>query len=140
MKATANIFHKAYGTLKTKAAKAAGKLNGYKDVQEMYFYKEFGTWYADVQGWTGPQAMTAMVAGADVFLDYLSGYTDGVRLSLSLEEQPEMGVLHYVHPHPANDGAFYVTELEGAPHMLWLCGVTEFVFGHMPPKIWFEVQ
>jgi len=36
--------------------------------------------------------------------------------------------------HPAGDSAYYRTTLNGWPHMMWLCGVTEFVFGKMPER------
>jgi len=38
------------------------------------------------------------------------------------------------------DGADYRCSLEDEPEFdLWLCGVTEFVFGFMPKRIYFEV-
>ena len=46
-------------------------------------------------------------------------------------------VLNYTHPHPAGDGAYYTTDVNVLDHKLWLCGVTEFVFGYMPEEVWF---
>ena len=66
-------FHKIYGTLKSTASKAAGKIVGNKTALTMRFYKEEFIWYADVNGWPGPKDMLLMVDGADIFLDYLSG-------------------------------------------------------------------
>ena len=43
--------------------------------------------------------------------------------------------IEYVEPHPAGDGAYYRTTLNGWPHLMWLCGVTECVFGKMPERI-----
>ena len=35
------------------------------------------------------------------------------------------------------DGAmYYYTDKDGAEYPMWLCGVTEFVFGNMPEKIY----
>lgn len=41
-------------------------------------------------------------------------------------------------PHPAGDGAYYTVDLNGGEHRMWLCGVTEFVFGAMPDRIYYR--
>ena len=133
-----NTLLSAYGAIKRAAAKAAGKLNGNKRDLKMRFYKEDWTWYADVKGWPGPKAMCAMVDGADTFLDYLSNNGDEVTLDLSLNPKQGYDVLNYRYPHPANDGAYYSTQMGENEHILWLCGVTEFVFGHMPEEVWYR--
>lgn len=48
-------------------------------------------------------------------------------------------VLNYTHPHPhpAGDGTYYTTDVNVLDNKLWLCGVTEFVFGYMPEELWF---
>jgi len=28
--------------------------------------------------------------------------------------------------------------MNGRQHKLWLCGVTEFVFGYMPEEVWYK--
>lgn len=132
-----NTLLSAYGAIKTAAAKAAGKPNGNKRELTMRFYKEAGMWYADVKGWPGPKAMLLMVDGADTFLDYLSNNGDEVTLDLSLDPKQGYDVLNYRYPHPGNDGAYYSTQIAGREHVLWLCGVTKFVFGDMPRKISF---
>lgn len=133
-----NTLLSAYGAIKTAAAKAAGKLNGNKRELTMRFYKEDRTWYADVNGWPGPKAMCAMVDGADIFLDYLSNYGNEVTLDLSLDPKHGYDVLNYRYPHPANDGAYYSTQMGNSEHILWLCGVTEFVFGLLPEEVWYR--
>ena len=133
-----NALLSAYGAIKTAAAKAAGKLHGNKRELTMRFYKEDLMWYADVKGWPGPKGMLLMVDGADTFLDYLSNNGDEITLDLSLDPRQGYQVLNYTHPHPANDGAYYTAEMNGRDHKLWLCGVTEFVFGHMPEEVWFK--
>ena len=135
-----NALLSAYGAIKTAAAKAAGKLNGNKRELTMRFYKEEGMWYADVNGWPGPKAMCAMVDGADTFLDYLSNNGEAVILDLSLDPQAGYDVLNYRYPHPANDGAYYSTLMGKNEHILWLCGVTEFVFGYMPEEVWYKSE
>ena len=104
----------------------------------MDFAKEDGVWYAQVKGWPGPKAMCAMVDGADTFLDHLSGNGDRVRVVLSRSPQAGYAPLTYLAPHPAGDGAYYTVDLNGAEHRMWLCGVTEFVFGAMPDRIYYR--
>jgi hypothetical protein len=127
-----------YGAAKSTVSRFAGRVIGNSRELNMRFYKEHGMWYADVPGWIGPKAMLLMVDGADTFLDYLSGYTSEVKLDLSLDPKNEYQVLNYTHPHPAGDGAYYTTDMNGCDHKLWLCGVTEFVFGYMPEEVWYK--
>ena len=131
-------FYKIYGKLKSAASKAAGKIAGNKTELTMRFYKEESMWYADVNGWPGPKDMLLMVDGADTFLDYLSSNGEEVILDLSLDPKAGYEVLNYIHPHPAGDGAYYIADMNGYDHKLWLCGVTEFVFGYMPEEVWFR--
>ena len=132
-----NPLYQAYARLKVAAAKAAGKVKGYSPELSMRFYREDGMWYADVAGWPGPKNMLLMVDGADTFLDYLSNYSNEVQLDLSLDPKNGYQVLNYTHPHPAGDGAYYTTDMNGSDHKLWLCGVAEFVFGYMPEEVWY---
>src|SRR6056300_1374685 len=130
-----NTLLSAYGAIKTAASKAAGKLYGNKNELQMRFYKEDFMWYADVKGWPGPKNMLLMVDGADTFLDYLSNNGEEVTLDISLAPKKDYQVLNYSHPHPAEDGAYYIANMKGREHKLWLCGVTEFVFGFMPEEV-----
>jgi hypothetical protein len=133
-----NTLLSAYGAIKTAASKAAGKLYGNKSELQMRFYKEHLLWYADVNGWPGPKNMLLMVDGADVFLDHLSSKGEEITLNLSLDPKAGYEVLNYIHPHPAGDGAYYMANMNGCEHKLWLCGVTEFVFGYMPEEVWYS--
>ena len=131
-------FNKIHGPLKSAASKAAGKIAGNKTALTMRFYKEEFMWYADVVGWPGPKDMLLMVDGADTFLDYFSRQGEEVTLDLSLDPKAGYEVLNYIHPHPAGDGAYYMADMNGSEHKLWLCGVTEFVFGYMPEEVWYK--
>jgi len=131
-------FIKAYSKLKVGAAKVAGRIKGYEQEVTMRFYKEDFWWYADVKGWPGPKNMLLMVDGADTFLDYLSNNGEEVTLDISLAPKKDYQVLNYSHPHPAGDGAYYIANMKGRDHKLWLCGVTEFVFGFMPEEVWYR--
>ena len=132
------VLYNFYGKAKMAAIRAAAKINGGKSELTMDFNKEAGMWYADVKGWPGPKGMLLMVDGADTFLEHLSSNGENVTLDLNLNEKENYGILNYAYPHPAGDGAYYTTKMNGREHTLWLCGVTEFVFGEMPDKIWFK--
>jgi hypothetical protein len=47
-------------------------------------------------------------------------------------------LLTYIEPEEFGDGAYY--RHETTDHRMWLCGVTAFVFGEMPERIWFRVM
>lgn len=96
-----------------------------------------------------------MVDGADTFLDLLSGRGNFITLDISLVEfegyyakldKVVMGknqdLLDSVGHEPVEYGAYYeVCELDGKSfsHRLWLCPVTEYVFGDYPKEIWARV-
>lgn len=128
-------------------------------VQTLGFIKENGIWYADLpqfleQG-LGTKANLMMVDGADTFLDLLSRNTHQVTLKISPEpfkgQQTYMRkfrkglnqqLLDLIGHAPVDYGAYYqVKELDGLPydHQLWLCPVTEYVFGSYPDEIYAAV-
>jgi len=95
-----------------------------------------GRWYIDLPNWRGPKAALEMVAGADTLLDSLCNGEDVVILYVDTEQFPDAeNTLTYEAPQMNGDGAFYLTETS---ERVWLCGVTEFVFGVMPPKIFYR--
>ena len=109
------------------------------------FYKDTdGIWYIDLPEFLnaglGTKANLMMVAGADTFLEVLSNYTKEVTIHISTSPYPEqtfalskthMGMdkdlLDAIGHAPVNYGAYYVANPSG--HILWLCPVTEYVFG-----------
>ena len=125
-------------------------------MNKITFIKEIGLWYAYLpefleQGF-GTKNNLLMVDGADSFLDLLSGGGDRVTLDISLEEfngyQAKMNkvvmgknqeLLDSVGHEPVEYGAYYeVRELDGSSFLLrlWLCPVTEYVFGDYPKGMW----
>ena len=110
------------------------------------FEKELdGGWFAVIPAWPGPKSALAMVAGADTFLDSLLPHPAASLLTLDLsatQTSPEelteaWELLTYIEPEEFGDGAYY--RHETTDHRMWLCGVTAFVFGEMPERIWFRV-
>jgi hypothetical protein len=128
-------------------------------MKRIRFIKEIGLWYADLpefleQG-LGTKNNLLMVDGADTFLDLLSSDGDRITLDISLVEfegyqakmkKVVMGknqeLLDAVGHEPVEYGAYYeVCELDGKSfsHCLWLCPVTEYVFGEYPWEMWVRV-
>lgn len=94
-------------------------------------------WYAVVPLWEGERDALEMVAGADVMLGILSKGDDRITLKMSEEEFEgytiKLGLVNY----DAFDGAYYNVNSDTITNMLiWLCGVTEFVFGHYPGMLY----
>ncbi len=128
-------------------------------MKRIRFIKEIGLWHADLpefleQG-LGTKNNLLMVDGADTFLDLLSKNGKEVTLDINEEEFPGyqakmekvmMGknqeLLDSVGHEPVEYGAYYeVMELDGKSfsHRLWLCPVTEYVFGDYPMEMWVRV-
>ena len=113
-----------------------------------------GIWYIDLPEYLeqglGTQANLMMVAGADTFLDKLSN--NGNEVTVRIETEPYDGMeyalsrlgfgldkalLDSVNHPPVEYGAHYRAN-DG--HVLWLCPVTEYVFGgYYPTDIYINV-
>ena len=124
-------------------------------VRTVGFYKESGIWYADLPDYLeaglGTRSNLMMVDGADTFLDKISQNTSATRLKVSPE--PFHGVqmqlrrtrnglnkllLDFIGHAPVEYGAYYEVHQPGSEisgHVLWLCPVTEYVFGNYPETI-----
>ena len=126
----------------------------------LLFNKESGIWYIDLPDFLemglGTKANLMMVDGADTFLDKLSKNTNSVKVFVSVHRYDgfearisminkgmNTDLLVQKGHAPVNYGAYYKLDVfNGAhgDHVLWLCPVTEFVFGGSYPKmIWLNV-
>ena len=133
------LLRRAASTLKVQLSRQAARLRGTQTHLTVAFENDgIQGWFAVIPSWPGPHAALAMVDGADTFLDSLSEGNPKVTLELSLNPQNGWHELIRLIPHPDGDGAYYVDSATN--HRMWLCGVTEFVFGEMPECIWFQVR
>jgi hypothetical protein len=121
------------------------------------FYKENGMWYIDLpeylEAGLGTKNNLLMVAGADTLLDILS--QNGKEITLQFGEEPFIGynvqlnfrgygkdqaLLDYVGHAQVDNGAYYEAYntqwlgFEFKISSVWLCPVTEYVFGGGYPK------
>ncbi|MDI9357418.1 MAG: hypothetical protein QM528_00550 [Phycisphaerales bacterium] len=119
------------------------------------FIKESHTWYIDlpdfIEQGLGSKANLMMVQGADTLLDRLSNNGNKITLTFSTHEFPSyeyvihkkmMGIdkeyLDRIGHAPVEYGAYY--KLDEWNHTLWLCPVTEYVFGgNYPEAIYIKV-
>ena len=105
---------------------------------KLCFRKEpSGRWYIVLPWWPGPKAALEMVQGADTFLDRLSQGANVIAIAVSTQEKSGYEpIIKYLDDHV--DGAYYETVTGDKMHRMWLCGVTEYVFGSMPQTIWYK--
>ena len=123
----------------------------------LLFNKESGIWYIDLPDFLemglGTKSDLMMVDGADTFLDKLSKNSIAVKVFVSLHKYDgfearisminkgmNQDLLVQKGHAPVDYGAYYKLDVfNGAQsdHVLWLCPVTEYVFGgNYPDKIW----
>jgi hypothetical protein len=108
------------------------------------FVKEPGGWYIDLpqfleQG-LGTKSDLAMVAGADTLLDLLAEGADTVVVAMadqSFEGADKLELLSLCDPQTGG-GNYLLRYFEGRSinQGMWLCAVTQYVFGVMPPVIY----
>ena len=114
------------------------------------FYKEDWTnkWFVDLPEWEGPKSELEMVCGADTMLDIIAQGNDVVHLRIS--DKP----FTLTDTEPIETNAYTLTKIEDTPDIggakylmkewygfeynleMWLCHVTEFVFGYLPETIY----
>ncbi len=131
-----------------------------KQNQVLAFVKDQGLWYADLpeflEAGLGTRANLMMVDGSDTFLDRLA--QGKLQITLQISTKPFAGwethlrrirrglnhtLLQLIGHAPVDYGAYYkVTQFKGQPHhhQLWLCPVTEYVFGNYPTDIYTAIH
>lgn len=108
------------------------------NVQPYKFIKEpTGQWYIDLPEWTGEKADLQMVAGADTMLDYVGKGNTKVELLLSETPFEGSNILELMHDYAKETGGggiYFLKEYAGEilNQEMWLCEVTEWVFGKLP--------
>lgn len=109
------------------------------------FLKEGRDWFIDLPQYIengGSKGDLQMVEGADTMLDLISQGSNEV--SLSLDRTPFAGsdVLNLVERcDPFVGGGYYnlpVFEGKEFNKTMWLCAVTEYVFGDLPEQIFIK--
>jgi hypothetical protein len=109
------------------------------------FYKEGGSWYIDLPEYLaqgGSLGELQMVAGADTMLDRMAGGAEEVWLLFSpvpFDGADELVMTARCAPEVS--GAYYLLKQYEGQYIeqpMWLCGVTDFVFGELPSHIYIK--
>jgi hypothetical protein len=107
------------------------------------FVRENGGWFIDLPEYLaqgGSKGDLAMVSGADTMLDVIAGDKDDVRLKMDTQPFPgadELVLTELCDPI-LGGGYYHMKKFEGreVSQDMWLCDVTRFVFGDIPPRIY----
>ncbi len=109
------------------------------------FYKDGISWYIDLPAYLeqgGTIGDLQMVDGADKMLDIVAEGKSDVVLQIATEPFEKSDVLELVEKcDPYIGGAYYfLKNYEGQTfnQRMWLCQVTEFVFGDLPNHIYIK--
>lgn len=110
-------------------------------MRELRFIKApKGTWWLDSEEYIrqgGDPRDLQMVAGADDFLELLSGGRDEVKLQISEQKVKGFYELRRCDEIPTVSGRYYFDDKED--FLMWLCDVTLFVFGgRFPETIYYK--
>ena len=103
-------------------------------MRDFKFVKEEGRWFVELDDWQGSRDDLEMVLGADTMLDILAQGEGEVNVTISEEEIP----CDFVLTKKSEDGcgAWYELNSYLFSFEVWLCPVTEFVFGYYPEKLY----
>lgn len=111
------------------------------------FVKEGNEWFIDLPEYLeggGSKGDLQMVEGADTMLDLMA--ERGTTVVLNMSEEPFEGADVLVLTEkcdPAIGGGFYLMETYNGKTVnqrMWLCQVTEFVFGKLPERIFVKQE
>lgn len=104
-----------------------------------------GNWYANIPEWTGSKDDLQMVLGADTLLDIIAQDENDVVVYFSTEPFEGSNVMSlFTYGIIGNlgfgGGTYRMHQYMGIEYKLdlWLCDVTNFVFGYMPDMIFFK--
>ena len=95
------------------------------------FYRDELRWYVDLPEWTGSHDDLEMIEGADVLLNILSN--DHYEVEVKFADEPFEGC----HTLTLLENGYYTNNAWHGPSTIWLCHVTEFVFGKYPKFIYY---
>jgi len=111
-------------------------------MRSFVFMKEDSGWYVDLpefieQG--GSKGDLQMVEGADAMLDIIAEGKNKVTLIMDENPFENSTIIELLEKcDPIIGGGYYLLpkwKNKTINQRMWLCGVTEFVFGYLPAKI-----
>ena len=115
-------------------------------IRNFHFYKnKGGQWYLNWPAWQGDPDDLQMVEGADEWLDLISNNAQEIDVSIALDVFNGSEVLNLVRLKEENLGGGGIYQLQyfadkQVDLTLWLCKVTEVIFGLIPSQIYFKAK
>jgi len=114
-------------------------------MNKYHFIKEGSDWFIDLPEYIeqgGSKGDLQMVEGADKMLDYISGENNEVSLIIDRNFFTGSDELILIERcDPVIGGGYYTLRtFEGKEihQTMWLCAVTEYVFGDLPEQIFIK--
>ena len=106
-------------------------------IRRFKFYKyDDNRWFVELPEWDGEKDDLEMVMGADILLDVLSGNSDYCYVTFG--DEPFEGAKTLSYDHKESSPGYYNNDAWHGASTVWLCYVTEFVFGKYPEKIYYK--
>jgi hypothetical protein len=112
-------------------------------IKQFRFYKTAqNEWYLQLPDWKGDPEELQMVEGADQWLTMIGGDNAELEMTIANESFDQAEILTLLRLKEENLGGGGIYYLEHYQNKkidleLWLCDVTKFIFGEIPPKIYF---
>ena len=103
------------------------------------FYRDYlNRWFVDLPEWEGDVEELEMVLGADTMLDIIAQGEGEVMVTLSTEsfENYNIRLIKLDDKTCSEGGAWYHAHSDFSDFEVWLCHVSEFVFGEHPENIY----
>ena len=111
------------------------------------FEREKSEWHAVIPAYPGPKSDLQMMLGADHWLYLMAEGSSTVEVTVDTESFEGSDVLTRKEfgwkGDPQYEGATYwLASYRGLPYgfPIWLCDVTEFIFGELPESIYFKLN
>lgn len=97
-----------------------------------------GCWYVVLPDYPGIHADLQMVSGADTMLDIMAQGESFVEVVLGTKQFEDSVPLTFIKPEEGEGGWYLMKEWKGISYELelWLCDVTQYVFGEFPKVIY----
>lgn len=115
-------------------------------IKTLHFKKDTNSkWYIMLPEWEGDPGDLEMVSGADTWLDIVSGDGDDCVLYMSDAHFEGAHMMSLIIEKPVDEGGggIYILHAYNAQTIdlsIWLCDVTRWVWGVLPPAIYFKAK
>jgi hypothetical protein len=113
-------------------------------IRKFHFYKTAqNEWYLQLPDWKGDPTDLQMTEGADIWLEMIGGSNSTVDMTIDnkpFAQAETLTLLRLKEENLGGGGIYYLEYYQNKKIdlKLWLCDVTEFIFGEIPQKLYFK--